>query len=153
MVVPPRVIRLFRTFMTPDRWLLVHEFRRFGTVGLVGFVVDTLLVYAARDSLGLYGAGLVSYLAAATTTWALNRAWTFAGRGSGSAVRQWLVFLGANLLGAVLNRGVFFLLVWLVPVCAAHPILAIAAGVGAGMFANFGMARRVVFRAPGAGLP
>ncbi len=76
----------------------------------------------------------------------MNRFWTFAGRGSrGGAVRQWLLFLSANGLGAVLNRGAFFLLVWRVPLCATHPVLAIVAGVATGLFVNFSMARRAVF--------
>jgi putative flippase GtrA len=33
-----------------------------------------------------------------------------------------------------------------VPVCATHPVIAIAAGAIAGMFANFVMSRAVVFR-------
>ena len=37
-------------------------------------------------------------------------------------------------------------LVWLVPFCAAYPIVPILAGVAAGMFVNFAMSRRVVFR-------
>ena len=40
-----------------------------------------------------------------------------------------------------------FALVWLVPFCAAYPIVPIVAGVAAGMFVNFAMSRRVVFRA------
>lgn len=147
MPLPPHVAQPFQALLTLERRLLLHEFRRFGTVGFIGFMVDAAVVYGLRESLGLYGAGLAAYFAAATTTWAFNRAWTFAGRGSGSAFRQWLLFLSANMIGAVLNRGTFFLLVWLVPLCAAHPVLAIVAGVAAGLFSNFSMARRVVFRA------
>jgi len=137
----------FQALLTSGRRLLLHELRRFGTVGLFGFMVDTVVVYGLRESFGMYGAGLASYFAASTTTWVTNRAWTFAGRGSGNAFRQWLQFLSANVLGAVLNRGTFFLLVWLIPLCASYPVLAIAAGVAAGLFANFSMARKIVFRA------
>ena len=89
----------------------------------------------------------VALLVAVTTTWALNRAWTFAGRGSGGLFRQWALFASANSIGMALNIGTFSLLVWLVPFCAAYPIVPIVAGVAAGMFVNFAMSRRVVFRA------
>ncbi len=137
-----------RAIMTAKQWLLLQQFARFGTVGVAGAIVDVATVYATMAALGLYLSGLLAYLAAVTTTWALNRAWTFAGRGSGSLLRQWMLFVAANGVGFVLNRGTFFALVTLVPVCAQHPVIAILAGVGAGMFANFNLSRSVVFRAP-----
>lgn len=147
--VSTRCSSRLRGMMTAKRWLLLQQFARFGTVGVAGAIVDVTTVYAAMATLGLYLSGLLAYLAAVTTTWALNRAWTFAGRGSGSLLRQWMLFVAANGVGFVLNRGTFFALVTLVPVCAAHPVIAILAGVGAGMFANFNLSRSVVFRAPG----
>ena len=147
MMVPPLLTRLLPTVATPERWALLHEFRRFGTVGLAGLAVETTFVYGLREVTNLFAAKAVALLIAVTTTWALNRAWTFAGRGSGSLLRQWALFAGANSLGAALNLGTFSLLVWLVPFCAAYPIVPILAGVAAGMFVNFAMSRRVVFRA------
>lgn len=139
--VPPRA------FLTPARRRTVQQFLRFGVVGFAGFLVDTAAVYSLKDHTGLVPAGLLAYLAAATATWAGNRAWTFAGPQPGSAVRQWFVFLAANGLGFVLNRGTFMLLVLLVPLCATYPVLAVLAGVAAGLGANFHLSRRVVFRA------
>ena len=145
---PAASARRLRAIMTPERRLLVQQFARFGTVGVAGAVVDIATVYAAMATFGLYLSGLLAYFAAVTTTWALNRAWTFAGRGSGGLLRQWLLFVAANGVGFVLNRGTFFVLVTLLPVCAQYPVLAILAGVGAGMFANFNLSRSVVFRQP-----
>ena len=135
---------------TPDalraKLPLFVQFLRFGTVGVAGFVVDTATVYATRGALGLYGAGTVAYLTAATATWLFNRLWTFRGSGSGPAHRQWMAFLAANLLGFVLNRGTYFTLVTISATCAAEPVLAVAAGAIAGMFINFHLSRSVVFR-------
>src|SRR5579883_2318584 len=125
---------------------LAAQFLRFGMVGLAGFGVDTGIVYALRHPIGLIAAGMASYVAAATVTWALNRAWTFRGRGSGPAHRQWALFLIANLAGFVLNRGAYVLLVSFVPLCAAQPVLATFSGALAGMGVNFGLSRTVVFR-------
>jgi putative flippase GtrA len=135
-----------RRVATPRRLKLLAEFVRFGLVGLVGFVCDTAVVYGLRGTLGLYGAGLVSYVVAATVTWALNRAWTFRGQGSGPVHRQWAMFLVANLLGFVLNRGAYALLIAFVPVTREYPVIAVFAGAVAGMFANFVLSRRLVFR-------
>ena len=122
------------------------QFIRFGFVGVIGFVVDTAAVYGFRHSLGLYGAGLIAYVFAASVTWLLNRIWTFRGQGTAPAHRQWAMFLATNLVGFVLNRGTYAILVTYVPVAAAQPVIATAAGALAGMFANFSLSRRVVFR-------
>jgi len=76
----------------------------------------------------------------------LNRIWTFRGLGSGPAHRQWAMFLAANLVGFVLNRGTYALLVTFVPLAAEQPVIATSAGAIAGMFVNFALSRRLVFR-------
>ena len=129
-----------------SRRMLIVQFLMFGTVGLFGLVLDTATVYGLRHQLGLYGAGLVSYIVAATGTWLLNRLWTFRGSGSGPAHRQWARFLAANAVGFVLNRGTYALLVTFVPLCAAQPVFATSAGAIAGMFVNFNLSRSMVFR-------
>jgi len=146
--MPPatRVVSFLRAMMTPERRLTLWQFARFGTVGVMGAVVDIATVYATMAALGLYAAGLAAYFAAVTTTWALNRAWTFAGRGSGGLVRQWMLYVAANGVGFVLNRGIFALLVTVVPACAQYPVIPILAGAVAGMFANFNLSRSIVFR-------
>lgn len=127
---------------------LVAQFLRFGVVGTLGFVVDTAVVYALRGYLGLYGARAVSFAIAVTFSWALNRAWTFRGRGTQSLYRQWALFVAANSGGAALNIGTYVILVATVPVCAANPIIPVGAGAIAGMFVNFAFSRFIVFHAP-----
>jgi putative flippase GtrA len=135
-----------RDFATEARLRVLVQFLMFGTVGTFGWVIDTATVYGLRRQLGLYGAGLVSYVVAATCTWLFNRLWTFRGHGSGPAHRQWARFLAANAAGFVLNRGAYALLVTFVALCAAQPVFATAAGAIAGMFVNFGLSRAIVFR-------
>jgi putative flippase GtrA len=131
---------------TPVRLAMAAQFMRFGVVGLAGLVVDTATVYGLRYSLGLYGAGLVAYVFAATGNWILNRMWTFRGLGSGPAHRQWAMFMVTNLGGFVLNRGTYAILVTFVAAAANQPVIATAAGSVAGMFVNFSLSRRLVFR-------
>ncbi len=131
----------------PSRAALAEEFLRFGVVGVIGFVVDTAVLYAGLAlGTGLYLGRAFSYVAGATTTWALNRIWTFRGRGGGAMHRQWALFLVVNLAGFVLNYGTYAALVTFVPVAAAHPVIGVGAGAVAGMFANFTLSRRIVFR-------
>ena len=136
-----------RRRIAPSHVRLLAQFTQFGLVGVAGFAVDTAVVYAVRWPLGLYLAGAVAYAVAVTATWWLNRVWTFRSLGqSGPAHRQWVRFTLASLPGLCLNLGTYFLLVASFDLCAAEPVIAIAAGAVAGMFANFTLSRAVVFR-------
>ena len=139
--------RPIRRQATPARLQVLAQFVVFGMVGVIGFLVDTAVVYATRDAVGLYVAGTLAYAVAVTTTWWLNRVWTFRGRGRVVPIgRQWAIFVMASLPGLCLNLGTYFVLVTVVPLCATHPVIAIAAGAVAGMFTNFTLSRTVVFR-------
>jgi putative flippase GtrA len=122
----------------------VDQFVRFGLVGIGGFVIDTLVLYAVKGELGLYGGRAVSYLAAATFTWALNRRFTFITLRPTPRFRQWLEFLAANAIGAVANYGAYSALVtW--TAAATMPVFAVAAGSIAGLIFNFTINKVWVF--------
>jgi putative flippase GtrA len=143
--------RLLIRLLGPRLAGLAWEFLRFGVVGVAGFVVDAAVLYGMLAlGGGLYGGRVVSYVAAASTTWGLNRVWTFRHRaGGGDVRRQWALFLLVNLVGFALNYGTYAALVAFVPVVAAHPVLGVAAGAIAGMFSNFVFSRQLVFRPAG----
>lgn len=126
----------------------IEQFLRFGVVGTVGFLVDSaVLLGMLALGLGPYGGRVISYVAAASTTFALNRAWTFRTANRDAPVaNQWGRFLLLNLVGFAANYGTYAALIASVPVVAAHPVLGVAAGSVAGMFINFGLSRRFVFK-------
>ena len=121
----------------------------FSIVGGVGFLVDTGTLYLAITALGtnLYSGRVLSYLVAATTTWALNRRYTFSNQRSPNPTAEWARFLAANAVGGLINYGTYALLVTVEPVAAAHPVLGVAAGSVAGLTVNFLLSRHAVFRA------
>jgi putative flippase GtrA len=140
------VVQLTRSVLRQHS-AIVGEILRFGVVGTFGFVVDTATVYATRGALGLYGAGLAAFFVAGSANWALNRWWTFRGRAAGAPVRaQLLRYLGANLIGFTINRGVYAAAVTFSAAAASQPVLATAAGAIAGMGFNFVLSRQLVFR-------
>lgn len=137
---------LLLRYLPPRHHLVIGQFLRFGVVGCCGFAVDTATVYATRYWIGLYAAGAVAFLVGATTTWALNRAWTFRGLGTHHAVHhQWARFLAANAVGFVFNRGTYALLITFSALCVKYPVLATFGGAVAGMGFNFTLSRRLVF--------
>jgi putative flippase GtrA len=130
----------------PERRLILLQFARFGVIGTLGFVWDTLIVYAVRGLVGLYAAGVISYAVAGTINWLLNRIWTYRHVPHGAMHRQAAMFLAVNSVGFVLNRGIYFALIATQPFCFAHPVVPIAVGGVSAMFVNFFLSRRLVFR-------
>ncbi len=127
---------------------LAVQFGKFGAVGVVGLVVDTAVVYALVFGAGLefFAARVPSFLAAATTTFALNRAFTFRGARDEPPHRQWAKFIAANALGGAVNYGVSVGLEAAFLVVETHPVLAVAAGSAAGMVLNFAASKHLVFK-------
>jgi putative flippase GtrA len=132
------VLLLARTGLSAD-------FIRFGIVGVFGFCWDTTTVYATKSHFGLYIAGGLGFLVAATANWMMNRWWTFRHRAHATAHVQWLKFLAANFIGFIFNRGTFFTLVALSALCRAQPVLAIIAGTAAGLVFNYFLSKKLVF--------
>jgi len=124
------------------------QFLRFALVGIAGLVVDTATLYAVVYGLGfgLYAGRLISYLVAATFTWAANRRFTFTQADPAPAIVQWLKFLAANAIGAVVNYGTYAALITWVPLVHAYPVIGVAAGSIAGLAFNFTASKRWVFK-------
>ena len=125
----------------------IRKFLLFGLAGGAGFVVDTAILYLLKGALGLYGARAISFLCAVATTWIINRSFAFKGQSANLPVwREFLHYLGAMILGGVVNYAVYAALVATIPLVAEQPVLGVAAGVVAGMFVNFLLADKLVFR-------
>ncbi len=135
------------------RALLRAPFVRFGLVGAAGFVVDETVLTIGHYLFGLdpYVARAISIFCAMTFTWWGNRSFTFAqhaARESAAAIaREWLKFVAANALGALVNYGSYTLLVRFFPAPLSNPLLATAIGVGIGLVFNFTLSKRFVFGA------
>jgi putative flippase GtrA len=121
---------------------------KFGVVGTIGFAVDTALLYLLMllAGFGPYSGRLISYLGAATTTWALNRYYTFRGSDCERLISQWIRFISVNAGGGLINYCVYTVLVASTEVFASYPVLAVAAGSLAGLAFNFTASRSLVFR-------
>jgi putative flippase GtrA len=122
------------------------EFLSFVVVGAIGFGVDLGVLYLLAPYLGWYGARVISFLAAATATWALNRNFTFRERRSGGSIlREYTHYLLTMVGGALVNYAAYVLtLHWVGGPLA--PALGVAIGSCAGLAVNFLSARHLVFK-------
>ncbi len=134
--------------LSAEQRKLIEQFFKFGLVGIAGFIVDLSVLKFCTLVLGMnpYGGRLFSFLAGASTTWILNRIFTFRGQGGGAAHVQWAKFLAVSAGGFTLNYGTYSLLITYVPLVREYLSLGVAAGSIAGMFFNFFAARKVVFK-------
>lgn len=126
------------------------RFLRFAIVGTGGFVVDESVLAAMHYGVGFdrYSARAISILCAMTFTWWGNRNLTFREHAAVGNARfhEWLRFMLANAVGALVNYGVYSALVSFAPAPASNPLLATAAGVGVGLIFNFTLSKRFVFK-------
>ena len=129
-----------------------QQFLRFCAAGGVGLVVDASVLYATAPFLGWYGARVLSFLAAATATWWLNRRYTFVipvslpqARQPTPVLRQYFHYLLSMLLGGCVNYGVYVATLQWVHV-PGSALLGVALGSCAGLCFNFLTARYLVFR-------
>lgn len=123
------------------------EFVRFSIVGTIGYLVSVSALYGSTEVLGIgtYLAGALAYLVAASTTWALNRTFTFRDASRTKPSTQWTRFVVTNSVGGAANYGVFACLVASKLPVLSEPGIAVAAGSIVGLGLNFTISRRYVF--------
>jgi putative flippase GtrA len=135
-------------------WAWRQAFVRFAAVGGAGYFVNAAALTVFTRSLGLDAdpALAASIFVAMGFTWLGNRYLTFGARrahGARAILEEWLRFVGANLLGAVVNYGVALALVHYGPGWLGNLYVAQALGVLAGLVFNFTLSRILVFRSNG----
>lgn len=131
--------------MNVDRF---SKFIRFGIIGVIAFFVDWLVLqFFVDQQVNFPTARLLSFLAAVSVTFTLNKYWTFRDAEPAPILVQFFKFLAANTVGGFVNYAVstsfyfFFLapqtkLIW----------LSVLFGSGAGFVFNFVLSDRFVFR-------
>jgi len=127
----------------------VSRFLRFCVAGTVGFVIDAGVLQALVGGLGMdpYVARVFSFLAAATTTWWINRRYTFETRAEVTR-SEWMKYVTLMLGGAAVNYGAYAVCIAFWGFARAHLWLAVAIGSVAGLGVNYLTSSRLVFRQP-----
>ncbi len=125
---------------------LITEFWRFCLVGGSGVLVN-LAAFQGALMLGspLLPASALAFVAAASSNFFLNRAWTFRASASRDGTAAgWARFLGASLAGLGTNLAVLYAMAgWF----GLGNLPAQLAGISAGTLLNYQLSRAWVFRA------
>jgi putative flippase GtrA len=124
------------------------RFLKFCGIGIVAFLIDVIVFQAvlSLSAASIYAARVISFVVATSAAWWLNRTFTFRDAENARPDLQWARFFAANLVGGTVNYAVFVLAVMIVPLAAAYPVLALAAGSVSGVAFNFTAYLRYVFR-------
>ena len=130
-----------------DAYHRLPKIVRFALVGCAGYCVDAGVLYLALYALGMgyYTGRIVSYALAASSTWYMNRRFTFPDSRNDDRLREWGRFVMLNLLGGGMNYAVYAAYVRMHAGSAATPAIGVALGSLAGMLINFYLSRWFVF--------
>ena len=96
--------------------------------------------------LNAYAGWFVGFAVAVTTTWLLNRTFTFKRPGHHSPWRQALVYLGVQSAGAAANFAAYATVIALVPSTKDMLLIPLAAGAIAGLSLTFLGSKHLAFR-------
>jgi putative flippase GtrA len=121
---------------------------RFGLVGVAGALVHMGAFWLMQRLMGLGNSTgwLVAFFLAATSTWAMNRTFTFQDRANAEQTTEWLRYLAIAGGGAAAHFGVFYLATRFIQLFAHYPALAIIPGSLASFVVTYTGASLLVFR-------
>jgi putative flippase GtrA len=124
---------------------------QFALVGVSGMVLDLLAFALLGFRLPLAVARALALWLAMTWNYALNRQVTFAAYRQDFRWRDYALFCGSCLAGALVSWSICMALCAANGWFARHPLLAALPGVAAGFALNYSLSRRFVFRPETAG--
>ncbi len=127
-----------------------YSFVRFGFVGAAGYIVDNIVLFGMLNfaHADYYSGRLVSVLTAMTFTWLGNRYLTFKAmraHGPVGIFQEWLRFVSANAVGALINFALYAVLVTYADRPLGNPFVALPIGVLVGMTSNYFLSKHLVF--------
>ncbi len=127
------------------RRLFKHELTRFIIIGGVSFIIDTIILYALRQQLGLALARVCSFSIVVCLTWGLNRIYTFRSQDK-QYTREWLRYTGVNIIAGSINLFGFIYLTYHNAFFHHYPFLALIIITAISASFNFMAQKSFVFR-------
>jgi putative flippase GtrA len=119
----------------------------FGVIGGIGFLVEVMILSFLVFWLdwGPYAARLASFPAAVTTTWLLNRNFTFTSSKYGKR-EEYFIYLAIQLVGASINLVVYYWHIEHYGDPLSNPVISLFFGSCVAMIFNFTGSKFLAFR-------
>lgn len=120
----------------------------FLVAGSAGFCADIAIVWLlTRQGVNALVAQAFAFSCAVVVTWLINRRYTFRAHARQNVFAEFIHYLGANIVGAIVTNGLYAVLVLNSAIFLARPELAVVIGAVAGLVFNFISMKWFVFRA------
>jgi putative flippase GtrA len=119
----------------------------FAVVGAIGFLIDASILTLLMTGVGLdhYTARAISFTAAVTSTWYMNRRWVFDRQSVKMSGREYATYVVVQVIGAMINLLVFVAAIELIENLRNNPVIPLAMGAGVALLFNYGASSRFVF--------
>ena len=128
---------------------IITEVFSFASVGAIGFAIEAIvLTILVAQGVDIYLSRAISFPAALTATWYLNRKHTFDGGKNSRFASLKSEYIGYFLIqgaGALLNLVIFSLVVLLLPQFKLIPVIPLAIGAGVAMIFNYSASKYFVY--------
>lgn len=126
----------------------MKRFISFGIIGSVGFLVDAslLLVLVHIAGYSIVISRVCSFVVAVLATWLLNRYFTFSTQKmTMTKSKEYFYYFVIQLIGALINFCIFFILIYLFESMKEVLILPLAIGAGFSLVFNYLMIKTKVY--------
>ena len=126
---------------------MIQTLRKFAVVGGAGFAIEAILLTLFVKVAGLqpWHARMPSFLVAVLATWALNRRYTFAGRGLARSSVEAVGYVLIQTCGAAINLAIFGAVLFYWPQLGDVPVIPLAIGAVGGFAFNFGASNGLLY--------
>ena len=130
---------------------VINQFGRFAITGGIGFLVEAvvLTLLVSVSEMNVYFARSISFSIAVTTTWLINRHFTFAGFQRKRKGKEYFLYFLVQTIGVLINLFVFFLVLSAYPELRSLVVIPLAAGSAVAMFFNFAASRVWIYNKRG----
>jgi putative flippase GtrA/ubiquinone/menaquinone biosynthesis C-methylase UbiE len=119
----------------------------FALVGVLGFIIDAAILSSLMIGLGMgpYSGRAISFATAVSVTWYANRRWVFRPDRCANRRREYTAYFSTQICGAVINLGIYGLVIAFFPGLAETPVIPLAFGAAVALAFNYSMSSLFVF--------
>ena len=115
---------------------VIHQFIKFGIVGLIGTIINLFILFLLTDLAGVYYlfSAIIAFFIAMTSNFILNKIWSFKEKINDEFRKKWGQFFIVSLAALIINLIFLYILTELLKI---HYIISQAMAIVIAMIINF----------------